>query len=631
MVPARHTDVGRADAFRELDTHKVVYCFGHSNKEVVPENSLPEIAWHDAPELLYPAAGFSIDDKFNTTPAPKNYERPRSRFRFWSNWSARRRWWAAGLGAASAILIVGLAVGLVFGTKNNSSRGAGPDDSSDKSGQRPSTSPSGSSNSNSNSNSSTTTTAGPASMCNGDPHNQVRRGVLTAEFIDSRLFIFARHKSNKGIYYLSLPSSYFSSSPSPANTPSWTRLLPSGKVFLAPPSSTTWLYNGTIRLSIFAVSSNSSNVLSASYLPSQGGWDSEWTSLGGTALSTVSLCKFPAGFSELHLPDDQERVDPWTIEPFSSGGPEQTRVISHSRYDTAKDDFYGRWDRVNTIADAGDSSYYSSSSSSSSSSSAPEARPFTPTSGPAVICGRGNPVSSVLVYSNETSTLKLRHRTAAPSPSGEHDWRWTDWFDLGGPPLLRNSTSSRESGEGARGGFVGDPVMPLYNPEAEQNREWHFLGTGADGHVYALKWNNGSQALSPGYKPEMVDLGNGGGGEEGFGSLPGVVVVVPPSRKRQMHIVVARKADGGLMHKYYQDGSGWDGEWEDLGVKAKSAPYVTGWINERGQTFTGVAFVDGEDGLVFASWETADELRWKGLAVWKRFGGEPLSVESVCL
>ena len=95
MVPARHTDVGRADAFRELDTHKVVYCFGHSNKEVVPENSLPEIASHDAPELLYPAAGFSIDDKFNTTPAPKNYERPRSRFRFWSNWSARRRWWAA--------------------------------------------------------------------------------------------------------------------------------------------------------------------------------------------------------------------------------------------------------------------------------------------------------------------------------------------------------------------------------------------------------------------------------------------------------------------------------------------------------------------------------------------------------
>ncbi|KAK3985892.1 hypothetical protein QBC44DRAFT_334054, partial [Cladorrhinum sp. PSN332] len=63
-----------------------------------------------------------------------------------------------------------------------------------------------------------------------------------------------------------------------------------------------------------------------------------------------------------------------------------------------------------------------------------------------------------------------------------------------------------------------------------------------------------------------------------------------------------------------------DGEgWEDLGVesKSKSAPLVFVYRDDGGKSRTGLAVVDWDDRLKFATWETdTDSTSWRDKINW---------------
>ncbi|KAK4223024.1 hypothetical protein QBC38DRAFT_548801 [Podospora fimiseda] len=527
----------------EGDTHKIVYHFGHSTIEVIHDNSPPEVVAGGAP-------GF--DEKKPSKELMNNQKR-NCCVSIWAGWSHKRRWITLGVPIILVILIivvsiVGRAVTISKSTDNpaladDGPRRGVPPGFNETLNPKPGTNFS-------------------QSICNGDPRNQIRRQVLSADYIDNKLMLFGRNKEDNGIYYLSLPSM--------SSSPVWERLL-APETFLSPPTTMTWDFNGTRRLSLFAVSSHLSNVLTASYFSGKGGggWDQKWTNLGGSSISTVSLCKMPRGSG---LPENEgiaERIDQYIIES-------NTRDLAHKLWYRKVDSWLGYWDRAMV---------------------APPLGTVISKSAPALICGKGSPFQSVLLYSNETDSVKLRHLTLDP-------WGWTDWVDLGGR-------------------FMGDPVTPIFNPESDTEREFHFLGTGVNGRIYSFKWNNGTDATSAKYKSELIDLGGD------FGSVPSVVITVSKNKLRQMHVVAARRNDGGLMHKVYQNG-GWKEGWEDLEVKVKSAPFVFGWLDGSSRNHTGLAYIDYDDELMFASWETVDDLSWKGLLKWTKFGGN-LSAESVCL
>ncbi|KAK4221035.1 hypothetical protein QBC38DRAFT_550294 [Podospora fimiseda] len=509
--------------------------------EVINDNSPPEVVAGGAPRF---------DEKQPSKELITNQKRNCSTF--WAGWSHKRRGITL---AVPIILIILIIVGSIVGravTSSKSTDNPALADDDPRWGLNPDF------NETLNPNPSTNNSQ---SICNGDPRNQIRRQVLSAEYIDNKLMLFGRNKEDNGIYYLSLPSM--------PSSPVWERLL-APETFLSPPTTMTWDFNGTRRLSLFAVSSHLSNVLTASYFSGKGGgWEQKWTNLGATSISTVSLCKIPGGSRFLEHEGPAERIDQYIIES-------NTRDLAHKIWVQKTDSYLEFWDRgmVNPPL----SSVVSKSAS-------------------AIICGRESPLASILVYSNETDTVKLRHSSVDPMG-------WTDWVDLGGR-------------------FVGDPVASVYNPEADSEREFHFLGTGVNGRINTFKWVNGTDALSNKYKPNLFDL------EGDFGSVPSVVVTVSKNKQRQMHVVAARRNDGGLMHKVYQNG-GWIEGWEDLEVKAKSAPFVFGWLDGGSRNHTGLAYIDHDDELMFASWETVDDLSWKGLLKWTKFGGN-LSAESVCL
>lgn len=158
-------------------------------------------------------------------------------------------------------------------------------------------------------------------------------------------------------------------------------------------------------------------------------------------------------------------------------------------------------------------------------------QPLKPSrSAPAVICRESSTYHDILFYANEDNAL---YHAAW---SNEDEW---------------------QTSEPWQGDWIGDPT--LYNSEDDPER-WHFFGLQENDELYYLSWSSSSG--QSGTYTDLISLG---------GSIISTPAVI--SLERGGLDIVALNTNGTLQHRHY-DGSEWSADWEDLGVRAHSAPTI---------------------------------------------------------
>lgn len=84
--------------------------------------------------------------------------------------------------------------------------------------------------------------------------------------------------------------------------------------------------------------------------------------------------------------------------------------------------------------------------------------------------------------------------------------------------------------------------------------------------------------------------------------------------------VVALGTDHLLKHRTWLADTGWEPEWEDLGVFGNSAPLLfrVSGVSSR----INLMVIGHGSELNYTSWEESDSLSWKGLGTWESAGGK---------
>ncbi|KAK1759875.1 hypothetical protein QBC47DRAFT_291886 [Echria macrotheca] len=215
-------------------------------------------------------------------------------------------------------------------------------------------------------------------------------------------------------------------------------------------------------------------------------------------------------------------------------------------------------------------------------------------SGLGVVCRRDDPIHTVLMFANGTDSVRFRHYTGS-------NRFWNPWVDIGG-------------------NFIGDPVLlPIGGSSL-----FYFFGINATGAMQSFYWTD---AVGLGYRPPWTYLGGN------FSSVPAAVLSTPdPSLRLD---AVALGADGKMKHKGFLNQT-WDGQWEDLGIEADSAPFLFQYEADAGTGLkvnrTLMAAIGADNQLRVAIWESASTKPWRELVAgdkWAIAGGN-LTAKSMC-
>ncbi|KAK3315817.1 hypothetical protein B0H66DRAFT_604128 [Apodospora peruviana] len=354
----------------------------HSNKELASLSN-PEVLENKAPHEL------ALHSVTGDSPSSQNH----------TFWPRRKRWWIVGGCGFLLVLIVGLTVGLVLGTKSSEYT----TEDSNGSGNTPPA--------------NVTTTSSVISCDFKD--SQIHRHILSAAALDSTLHIFARGK-DKDIWFRSLEGQ------DATWTGPWKQLLGGGEAFAGPPTAITWQSS---RINVFAPSTKGSNVLTAGY--QSGAWTQNWENLGESVSTPVALCDLPEHLEHGATASTPERIDQWVVSQV-------TGSVIHNLWNPEVNDFDQpangeAWDAtMDGLASA---------------------------SMPGIVCSANDPAHSLLVYANGTDSVRLRHyqyETGAWDP-------WIDLGGRfrGDPVLMR--TGGREQGGFNFFGVGMDGAMYTFN------------------------------------------------------------------------------------------------------------------------------------------------------------------------
>lgn len=194
-------------------------------------------------------------------------------------------------------------------------------------------------------------------------------------------------------------------------------------------------------------------------------------------------------------------------------------------------------------------------------------------SGIGIVCRESKTYHDVLWYADEDNSLYHAAYTE------EDQW----------------SVSSPWEGE-----WIGDPTV--FNPSDDPER-WEFFGLQQNNELYHLSWSSSSG--ESGTYSDLISLG---------GSIVSAPAVI--SLERGVLDIVALDTNGTLQHRHY-DGSKWSDSWEDLEVRAHSAPTIVTW--DKQVYIAAVA----QNGSLMLWWrdDGVDE-KWKGSLSTTRLGGD---------
>lgn len=211
------------------------------------------------------------------------------------------------------------------------------------------------------------------------------------------------------------------------------------------------------------------------------------------------------------------------------------------------------------------------------------------------------------LHEYKLSGTESQPAVACPHSSNDNE-RYHDlmWYSEERSKLLHSSYSDADNWSAPPrefpGKWIGDPR--LFTTD-DTHHEGHFFGVQDDRKMYHISWK------ANGFLDGSVEKMNGS-----VFSAPGF-----ESPSRDVLDIVALNENGTLMHQH-RELHGWNETWEDLGIKAASAPSVrayqdTLWIfalNDRGQLM---------------AWSRKDEPkeRWRDSLNEENLGGS-LSLES---
>ena len=179
------------------------------------------------------------------------------------------------------------------------------------------------------------------------------------------------------------------------------------------------------------------------------------------------------------------------------------------------------------------------------------------------------------------------------------------WYDKDGSKVYHSSYTG-DDGWSTKvdfpGRWIGEPSLSTAN--AKRN-DGYFFGVQENHEIYHLSWDE-NHSFS-----KMESLGGD------VHSPPGV----NSEDDGEALDIVALGGNGTLVH-LYKDRTGWEAEWEDLGVESASAPAVRAY---HGTMFIFVVSADGE----LISYEKDDDSpggSWKEKITMRNLGGD-LSLE----
>ncbi|KAK4177413.1 hypothetical protein QBC36DRAFT_327174 [Triangularia setosa] len=221
-----------------------------------------------------------------------------------------------------------------------------------------------------------------------------------------------------------------------------------------------------------------------------------------------------------------------------------------------------------------------------------ESIPILASSGtsPAVICSRHDPEFRLFTLARDTDELK-----STEFSTSKNIWEpWNNWAHR----------------------FRGDPVAI----SVDEGRQVYFFGVGSNSNMYHFTWEENVE-------PEPRSIGGN------FSSIPSAVVVNAGTKDEQVH-VVALNQERKLRHRAFGDfgeGRKWQAtRWEELDFKGNSAPLVFTYLDTKGKEQIGLAMLDDDNQLLFATWPASTDVWWEKSVSFVQAEGE-LTNESVCI
>ena len=495
--------------------------------------------------------------------------------------SPRRKWYKrkriVGLIILVALIIIGLVIGLsVALTQGNG--GNGDDDSNDNNGNDGGTS------------------QGSPSTGNGSDGVSCTGGlcppILTTQAHDSRLHIFARTPANE-ITLLTHDGDSFSRE--------WTSLNDSsvGNI-VSQPSSISWDEDGedTPRLDVFVVSSDSGAVLSRHRIGEDGAWG-DWEELGNGAGSAVVACRPRDDRIDLFALDSES----WNIT-HNYWQPNESQEARRKRQSEPDEDEPDEDEPDENEPDEDESP-------SNPTSANPTPADPSPTNPPGPGGDANSPGSWRFTDNAAWGAISpgMGPAASAPGVCCRDSTVFTDlvWYTRSDGRLMhaqynRDGSGAWSTPRSVGGNFIGSPVVHATSDDPER---FDFFGVQADHELYTFTWRS-SRSSADGDYSNLSSLG---------GSIAGQPSVV--SVAEGVYDVVALSTGGTVVHQHY-DGSAWRDDWEDLDVKAMSAPQVVEfddavWI-----------FSVNADGQLQASSMDGSDARstWRGQLRTENLGGD---------
>lgn len=414
--------------------------------------------------------------------------------------------------------------------------------------------------------------------------------ILTAQNHDSRLHIFAR-TPNGELTLLTHDGDRFSRE--------WTSLNESsiGNI-VSQPSSISWDEDGedTPRLDVFAVSSDSGTIISRHRIDEDGAW-SNWEEIGNGAGSAVVACR----------PRD-DRIDLFALDSESFN-------ITHNYWQPnlnqeAKKKRQEEPDENEPDEDEPDENEPDEDESPSNP---------TPTNPPDSGSGGnggsgGDPDSpGSWRYSGSTAwdaiSPGMGPAASAPGVCCRDSTIFTDlvWYTRSDGRLMHAQFNRGGNGQWSTprsvgGNFIGSPVVYTNSDDPER---FDFFGVQADNELYTFTWRS-SRSNAEGDYSGLKSLGGS------IASQPSVVSI-----EEDEFDVVALGTDGNVKHQHY-NGTAWAENWEDLDIKAMSAPQV--------MEFDGMIWlfsVNSDGQLQASSMEDNDAgATWRGRLRTENLGGD---------
>lgn len=416
--------------------------------------------------------------------------------------------------------------------------------------------------------------------------------ILTAQNHDSRLHIFARTPNNE-LTLLTHDGERFSRE--------WTSLNESsiGNI-VSQPSSISWDEDGedTPRLDVFAVSSDSGAVISRHRIDEDGAW-SDWEEIGNGAGSAVVACR----------PRD-DRIDLFTLDSESFNithnywQPNPNQEAKKKRQNEEEPD----------EEEPDENEPDEDESPEAPNPTIPSPGSPTPTTPPGSNNGGSDPNSpGSWRFSGNTAwdaiSPGMGPAASAPGVCCRDSTIFTDlvWYTRSDGRLMHSQYNRGGNGEWSNprsigGNFIGSPVVYTTSDDPER---FDFFGVQADNELYTFTWRS-SRSNSDGDYSNLNSLGGS------IASQPSVVSVA-----EGVYDVVALGTDGSVKHQHH-NGTAWREDWEDLDIKAMSAPQV--------MEFDGMIwlFSVNRDGQLQASNMEDNEGRatWRGQLTTENLGGE---------